>query len=101
MKPRKHAELIKAWADGAEIQFRAIPNDGDWLDGDENLIWDDWAEYRIKPEPKPDVVKYFMHEFNVVVGSRFTQVFHQGVDRFDLKITWDGETGKLKKAEVP
>jgi hypothetical protein len=43
----KHAELIKAWADGAQIQVKAC-----------NLVWEDrehpyWArdrEYRIKPE---------------------------------------------------
>lgn len=98
MKPHKHAEAIKAWADGAEIEAR-ISSTGQWV-----LVctpmWIEEYEYRIKPEPKPDVVKYFMHEFNSVVGSRFTQVFYEGIDRLDLKITWDGETGKLKKAEV-
>lgn len=48
MKPHKHAEVIKAWADGAEIEVRnlqvgkewsaiSIPN---WLEG---------CEYRVKP----------------------------------------------------
>ena len=53
----KHAELIKAWADGAEIQHKG--GDGNWYDSPSyppQMIWYDGTEYRIKPEPKPDVV---------------------------------------------
>jgi hypothetical protein len=56
MTPHKHAELIKAWADGSPIQYRAVPNHGDWKDAPEHLIWDWSAEYRIKP--KEEYVKY-------------------------------------------
>ena len=48
----KHADLIKAWADGAEIEFR-------W--GDEEWVatsypeWNLLAQYRIKPELKPEI----------------------------------------------
>ena len=54
MKPHKHAELIKAWADGAEIQvFDNIFNS--WFDVIDNKpSWDFEHEYRIKPEPKYD-----------------------------------------------
>lgn len=46
MKPRKHSELIKAWADGHEIQFK---NDfGCWQKVDLPL-WEEDVEYRIKP----------------------------------------------------
>lgn len=48
MKPHKHAELIKAWADGYTIQMKS-KIDGRWWDQDDP----DWAEeyeYRIKPE---------------------------------------------------
>ena len=31
MKPRKHAELIKAWADGATIEVRGAYTDYNWL----------------------------------------------------------------------
>lgn len=50
MKPHKHAELIKAWADGAEIQYR-YQNFIDWYDI-ENPDWDVSKEYRIKPAEK-------------------------------------------------
>jgi len=52
----KHSELIKAWADGAEIQYYD-PGLFTWVDmcGRE-LNWHPEAQYRIKPEKK--IVKY-------------------------------------------
>jgi propanediol dehydratase large subunit len=53
-KPHKHADLIKAWADGAEIEFfseyrqRWIATDG--------AMWAENTKYRIKPEPS--VLRY-------------------------------------------
>ena len=52
MKHKWHKE-IKAWADGAEIEFRSTLDDI-WDDVKENPLWEtreDW-EYRIKPQPK-------------------------------------------------
>jgi len=43
----KHAELIKAWADGAEIQVQYVNNG--WVDAVPPL-WDLNYLYRIKPE---------------------------------------------------
>lgn len=48
MKPHKHAELIKAWADGAEIQIKN--SFGDWVATDP--LWSEHYEYRIKPKAK-------------------------------------------------
>jgi hypothetical protein len=39
MKPHKHAELIKAWADGAEIEWRI--KGVDWMPCPINFIWDE------------------------------------------------------------
>ena len=71
MTPHKHYDLIVAWAKGAEIQ---------WYDGSTWITtlypgWQPAQSYRIKPEPKPDVI-------------------------LNVKFIFDGETGKLKKAEV-
>ena len=52
--PHKHAELIKAWADGAEIQYQDF--DGSWKDDYPN--WVEGTEYRIKPEEKKPVVRW-------------------------------------------
>lgn len=46
----KHAELIKAWADGAKIQY--FSGLGYWNDID-YPGWLPTEEYRIKPDPRP------------------------------------------------
>ena len=48
MKPHKHAEVIKAWADGAEIQIKDF---GRWFRVDDPT-WNENREYRIKPAEK-------------------------------------------------
>jgi hypothetical protein len=94
--PHKHAELIKAWADGAEIQYFSKYEDK-WFDS-KDPHWDAHSEYRIKPEPKPDVIKY------VTVGltkGRLEFATSNGEYPEDhLKITFCGETGNFKSAEV-
>ena len=52
-KPHKHAELIKAWADGAEIQFK-FEHLAEWQTLNDVPRWDERIEYRIKPEPEPE-----------------------------------------------
>ena len=65
MKPHKHAELIKAWADGAEIEHRCLtePFFEHWHEFDGCWEGEDW-EYRIKPEPKPEPKKVTMYIYN-------------------------------------
>ena len=50
-KPHKHSELIKAWADGAEIECycRSV----DKWHYHANPMWIPSLEYRVKPRPKP------------------------------------------------
>lgn len=48
MKPHKHAQWIKAWADGHVIQFQLI--DGSWKDIRENHEWLEGLDYRVKPK---------------------------------------------------
>ena len=86
--PHKHCELIKAWADGAEIEACSILN-GKWVYMP-GPLWSPNCEYRIKPEPKPDLVEHYSAEPGML---NFSQVAN-------LKLTFDGETGKLIKAEV-
>jgi hypothetical protein len=98
MKPHKHAELIKAWADGAQIQYwnGCIEQ---WKDGDrEEMSWYEDYQYRIKPEPKPDVVATFYFlcdlEHQHVAGMK------ADLEDSNVKLVFDGETGELKSAEV-
>lgn len=88
--PHVHAELIKAWADGAEIE---------WLDQHADTWrlatvpgWDKFVTYRIKPEPRPDFVKF--------TAAGMEGFYDHLPVKANLKLTFDGETGKLKDAEV-
>ena len=90
--PHKHAELIKAWADGAKIEIRTVS--GKWVGYEDRdcPAWHELYEYRIKPEDrKPDIVV-----------SRW--VYKDGstshCSQSNVRYTFDGETGKLKSAEV-
>lgn len=88
----KHAELIKAWADGATIEVRDYGNSREWEETT-HPMWCIRFEYRIKPEPKPDVVSYIYAR-----GGHFCEERYG--EHHNLKLTFDGETGKLKAAEV-
>jgi hypothetical protein len=107
-KPHKHAELIKAWADGAEIEYRVKDGKLGWsgwksFDSLERFLTDPWWDYRIKPAPKPDVVYYGVYNPEdartrvVDLEFCFTKLNDEGDH---IKLTFDGETGKLKSAEV-
>ena len=52
----KHAELIKQWADGADIEWK-MPHQTTW---DEIAVptWNEDYQYRIKPEEKKPVVRW-------------------------------------------
>lgn len=54
MKQHKWHKEIKAWADGAEIQYKDVINgDSGWVDcSDNDPMWCEESEYRIKPQPK-------------------------------------------------
>ena len=58
MTKRKHYDFILAWANGAEIEFL----NGDTWDLIDYPSWKEEREYRIKPEPKPDIVLYAYSE---------------------------------------
>jgi hypothetical protein len=91
----KHADLIHAWAEGAEIEIY-------------DLCIDQWNEcsypsfvnkckYRIKPTPNPDVVWYANPRID---GDMCAYMSKIPVAGSNLKLTFDGDTGELKAAEV-
>ena len=101
--PHKHAELIKAWADGADIEHFSIPAQM-WM-YTANPAWNPDNQYRIKPEIKPDVVyelRTYEHSFsNKNYGLLMPHfAWPTDVSPAHLRLTFDGNTGKLKKAEV-
>lgn len=94
--PHKHAEVIKAWADGVKIEFRTDLRE-EWRElRTSHPNWKEDFEYRVKPEHKPDVVRYAHAD---VQGN----VSHSSLVEYpldNLKLTFDGETGKLKDSKV-
>jgi hypothetical protein len=67
----KHSELIKAWADGAEIEVKH-PSNSSWWDA-KPPEWDLDYEYRIKPEEKKPVVRYlWAFETDVNTWEQYT-----------------------------
>ena len=97
-KPHKHSKIIKAWADGAEIEFRTMFKDGtasNWYPAYQP-VWDmPVYEFRIKPEPKEDL--QYLVQAKIAEGKYL--LMNHDIPR-NLKIIFDGETGELKSAEV-
>ena len=82
MKPHRHAELIKAWADGAQIEYLC---GGQWYE----VFTPSWEYDGYRVKPKPDEVRYMSIEN---LDPKYQPA--------NIKLTFDGETGKLKAAEV-
>ena len=107
MKAHKHAELIKAWADGHTIEL--FSPHGEW-DEVLNPTWQPDREYRIKREPKPDVVEERLLFWNMSIPAdanledltwaRWLDHCRAYIVMGKFKLTYDGETGELKHAEV-
>ncbi len=106
--PHIHHDCIVAWAKGAKIQYR-IPKAGrldyEWQEANPPE-WHDGLEYRVKPEPKPDVVVY---KYISTSGATFARDYAadggsgiKGMAGYcpNLKLILDGETRQLKSAEV-
>ena len=97
MKPHKHAEILKAIAENSEVKIQWLIDSGEWVDvktADFFICIGCDIDYRIKPEPKPDVKIGYKFEMD---GSICVT---QGQCYPNLYIIWDGETGALKNAEV-
>jgi len=96
--PHKHAAIIKAWADGEQIQAK-LPEKLDWTD----TTWPGWntdIQYRIKPEPKPDVVytRYVKKGSNPSADYLCFITTEASVP--NVKFIFDGEAGELKSVEL-
>ena len=97
MTERKHkwAKVIKAWADGKQIQRRLIGAHF-WDDMDEHPYFDNTTlEWRVKPE-------------NIVIEGEITRNHYFNSGCFSIKpgsnnnirLEFDPDTYKLVKAEV-
>lgn len=94
-QPHKHAAMIHAWADGADIQCRPDSSSA-WADMRTNPSWFEGWEYRVKPEKKPD----FAQNVKAHLGSDGRVRVWLISKGANLRLTFDGETGALKSAEI-
>ena len=97
MKPHKHAELIKLWADGAEIE--CLEDCNSWIPVTKPIWREDWV-YRIKPQPKPADLGIMFSVNNLKYQKTQRIVSCDLHNNYNLKLVFDGETGELKSAEV-
>jgi hypothetical protein len=90
MKPHKHAELIKAWADGAVIEFKSSEFSWEVID---NPTWSPDNKYRVKETE--------IHDFTMIIfASPFVETSKWKEQEANLKLFFDGKTQELKHAEV-
>lgn len=95
MSRHKHHDVIVAWAADTSkvVQCFDLRKD-QWVDHIYEPQWYLDREYRLKPEPKPDVVQ------EIFMSQKFYVAGHGDTPPRNLRLTFDGETGKLKSAEV-
>ena len=97
-KPHKHSEIIKQWAEGAEIEcycrftsrwfYKPNPN------------WSESLEYRIKPKPKWEKrqeVPLFYERYDCYIPQKIHDfdTIHQFVTEFETD--WDNQTCEVFK----
>ena len=82
----KWAKEIKAWADGAEIDYKN-PIDEIW-DTVLNPIWERSGEFRIKPQPKEP---QYLYVYKTNKGIELGLAPHPAMNMYDTTII-----GKIK-----
>jgi hypothetical protein len=97
MAKHKHYDCIVAWAEGKQIE--ALRPNGQWVDVN-NPYWGEEYDYRVKPEPKADQVIYGCVQLNGQTVKLMNHFLPRKCYIDNLSLTFDGETGKLKSAEV-
>lgn len=92
MKPHKWAKEIKAWADGEKIQFMGFD---EWVDiaGDEVPEWNEFSEYRIKPQPKePQYLYVYRLHNSIETGFTLDKIQEAPYAKYIGKIKLEDET---------
>lgn len=103
----KHHELIVKWvADTSKVvqAFDSRTECGSWVDV-KLPVWHEDTIYRFKPEPKPDVIATGIIEVEVGATTQTASYWtkfrvSEHFEKDNIRLTFDCETGKLKKAEV-
>jgi len=85
----KHYDIIVAWANGEAIEV--LGSDKTW-----HILsspsWFDGAEYRIKPAPKPDLVREVLLINSLSAGPL---LYAASPSECNCVLSFDGTTGEL------
>ena len=95
MTKHKHYDTIIAWANGAAIEMHE-PTEKTWFVV-HNPSWHYWLEYRIKPVPKPDLVREALVVNSLSAGPL---LYAASPSEANIVLVFDGETGKLKQCTI-
>lgn len=94
MTPHKHAEVIKAWADGHPVEYR-MPSQEEWKAVDFRYapaFYEKW-EYRVRPQPTLSTQEYHVYQAPGHPFPTFTKAYPS-----NLRLLF--ENGKLVGAEL-
>lgn len=96
MKPHKHAEVLRAIADGKEVEYYKEHLEEWCTDVDTNPLWHSYLKWRIKPEPKPPIVVEEHIHFSEVHGYPTTNSHRKN----NIRFTFDPDTKLPIKVEL-
>jgi len=84
MKPHKWAKEIKAWADGAEIEWRWITSIEGTADNwriyqkdNELTFFEEGVEFRIKPQPKEPQYLYVYKDCPIFTSLHYMENYKE------------------------
>jgi len=93
MGEHKHAKVLRAIADGKEVEYWSIEA-GEWASGGYiNPITSYELEWRIKPEPKPPIVDVIRLHYDSFIRVDYD-------DPANVRLTFDSDTKQLIKVEL-
>jgi hypothetical protein len=75
MKPHIHAEVIKAWADGAEIEMASKSTNDTWIRVG-TPDWDTTCQYRVKPHDP--IMSSYLDFINSYIDPEDYEIFEAG-----------------------
>jgi len=97
MTRHKHADLIIAWANGSQIQFKdCLTNKWKDIPSTNCPFWDNETEYRIKPEEECYFFPIFSHKEGMEFVSKTGSYFLSDVETHSesVLITFTGKVAK-------
>lgn len=106
MAKHPHYDIICEWAaDTSKVVQWRRNSESPWVEAPDDPAWTPDYEYRIKPEKKPDVVAVGIIEVDPtrpinIASYRTAFRVSERYEKDNIRLTFDGETGQLKSAEV-